>query len=295
MTAIKALLKREFLEHRGAFLYAPIVLIAILAVTILFAASAGHADFDGKYDKLPAGFNIYTVVQAIGFALWSGYLHIALFFYYADSFSADRKHNSLLFWKSMPQSDLKILAVKALAGPTVFLGLIFVFALITGLISYSGMVLLAIRHPVFAAPGILEAAGAFVQMALVGATFLVLTLCWYAPMLAWVAGLSTIYRGWSIPLAFLIPAVIVLLETMISFGGLGGSRPIGNFLRWRMEGILDKVSVLPILTGEDGRSPLSLIGLMIADVNWLHMALGLLFTAGVVYLASEYRRRRLEA
>ena len=42
-------------------------------------------------------------------ALWLAYLAVALFFYFGDAFSADRRNNAMLFWKSMPVSDLKIL------------------------------------------------------------------------------------------------------------------------------------------------------------------------------------------
>ncbi len=49
-------------------------------------------------------------------ALWMVYLMATLFFYFADAFSADSRNNAMLFWKSMPQSDFKILASKLTAG-----------------------------------------------------------------------------------------------------------------------------------------------------------------------------------
>ena len=33
----------------------------------------------------------------------------------------------------------------------------------------------------------------------------------------------------------------------------------------------------------------------LVTIDWLHMGIGLIFTVAVVYLASEYRRRRIEA
>ena len=58
-------------------------------------------------------------------ALWFVYLMVALFFYFADAFNADRRNNAMLFWKSMPVSDFSILGSKMLAGLTIFPALIF--------------------------------------------------------------------------------------------------------------------------------------------------------------------------
>ena len=57
--------------------------------------------------------------------LWFVYLMVALFFYFADAFNADRRNNAMLFWKSMPQSDFKMLMSKMLAGMTILPALIF--------------------------------------------------------------------------------------------------------------------------------------------------------------------------
>ena len=41
MRIMLALIKREYLEHRGAFVYAPTVLLSILTVVIMFGVFAG--------------------------------------------------------------------------------------------------------------------------------------------------------------------------------------------------------------------------------------------------------------
>jgi ABC-2 type transport system permease protein len=293
MRAITALVKREYLEHKGAFLYAPIVLLAILTVSVLFGVLSGHAEFDLPASELPLGVEIYRVGIAGGFAMWSAYLLIGLFFYYADSFSSDRRNNTLLFWKSMPQSDLKVMACKALSGITIFLGIIFLFALMTAVLIYLILVLAAQLFPIIAAPGLGAAIWTFIQMGVVGAIYLVVTVLWYAPGLAWVAGLSTLLRRWSIPLAFLIPGTVILLEFLNSLRG--GARPVADFLAWRFEGFMDDVDVGLILIGQSDRAPIALLGSIFANIDWLNMIIGLVFTAVVGYLASEYRRRRIAA
>lgn len=295
MRAMTALIKREYLEHRGAFFYAPGILLVIVGVAAIFAVLTGSGDIEFPGRRIPTGAQFYEVGVASVFGLWSIYLLIGLFFYYADSFSADRRDNALLFWKSMPQSDLKVLTSKALSGITVFLGLIFCFALLTAILLYVILVLAAAEHPFVAAPAAAEAAASYAQMAIVGAVYLGLTLLWYAPGLAWVAGLSTLFRRWSIPLAFLIPGTVILLEYLNSIRGSGAGRPIAAFLSWRLEGFPNETAAASSLIGGNQGAPFDLLRLILSDVDWLHMGIGLVFTAAVVYLASEYRRRRIAA
>ena len=132
MRAYIALIKREFLEHRGAFVYVPAILLIVLSAIILIASASGNASFSLPPIPLPGPAAIYQAAIGGAFLLWSVYLLVGLFFYYADSFSADRHNNALLFWKSMPQSDFKVLSSKAVSGITIFLALIAAFALATG-------------------------------------------------------------------------------------------------------------------------------------------------------------------
>ena len=295
MRTMTALIKREFLEHRGAFFYAPSLLLAIVSIAILFAVLTGNAEFDLPEAPMPGAAQTYQVGVAGTFIAWLVYLQIGLFFYYADAFSADRRNNALLFWKSMPQSDLKVLTAKALSGITIFLALIFCFALLTAILVYVVLLLVSAQHSFIAAPGPIEAAWTLVQMSVVAAIYFVLALLWNAPWLAWVAGLSTLFRRWSIPLAFLIPGTVILLEYLNSIRGPGYGRPIAEFFSWRFEGFPDDAEAAAILLGHTEGGAFALMKLIISDTNWLHMGTGLIFTAAVVYLASEYRRRRIEA
>lgn len=295
MRAMTALVKREFIEHRISFLYAPIVLLTIVSIAVLFAVATGHAEVDVPATQIPLGTEIYRVGIAGAFLLWSMYLLIALFFYYADSFSADRRNNALLFWKSMPQSDLKILTSKALAGITVFLAVIVGFALLTAVLIYVVLLIASAQYAVIVPPGLGAAVWSFVQMGIVGAIYLVLVSLWYAPLLAWVAGLSTLFRRWSIPLAIVIPGTVILIEYLNSIRGTGGGRPIAEFLDWRFEGFLDEEAATILLIGQGDGAPMALLRSILSQIDWPHMAIGLIFTGVIVYLASEYRRRRIAA
>jgi len=295
MHTMKALIKREFLEHRGAFLYAPAILLSIVCVAVAFLLVAGNGELEGEYIVAPTGATMYTIGVVASYVVWSVYLTAALFFYYADSFSADRRNNALLFWESVPQSDLKILTSKALSGITIFAALIFGFALITGAIVYLVLVAVSFQHPALNAPGFFEALQIYVQMGFVAAIYYFVVLLTQAPALAWVAGLSTLFRRWSIPLAFLIPGTVVLLEFINSIIGFGNSRPIAEFLERWFDNNFNEDIAAEILTSPAGGAPFELLKLVLSSTDWLSVAIGLVLTAGVVYLASEYRRRRIGA
>lgn len=295
MTAMTALIKREFLEHRGAFLYAPAMLLTSLVLLIIAGIVFGDTRGMVVGEEAFSGMRLYQVGLLAVFAVWSAYLMVALFFYFADSFSADRRNNALLFWKSMPQSDLKVLASKALSGLTVFPALILSFAIISGLALYLLGFAVAARLPFVPLAGPIEMIGSLFSVAVTGVFFVVLSILWYAPFLAFVAGLSTLVQRWSIPLAFLIPGALVLVERILSFGQLRPSYPIGTYLAQRGEGFLEEVDYLALLSEGGLFAPMALIGEMFARIDWLQMVIGLIFAAVVVYAASEYRRRRIEA
>jgi len=294
MRSTVALLKREFLEHRGAFVYAPAALLGLLTLAILMSLASGHAEFDGSPSMAPNATTIYQIGLAGIFGFWSVYAGLALFFYYADSFSADRRNNALLFWKSMPQSDLKVLGSKAIAGITLFPALIAGFAVLTGLLFYGTILIGAAQVPLFIAPDPGVAISNLVLVTFVGTIYMLLSILWAAPFLAWVAGLSTLFGRWSIPLAFLIPGAVVLLEFLNSLRN-GGGRPIADFLAWRLDSIADERAIFGAVVGMDNGGPLRLLSVIVNGVNWTHMGIGVIFAVVIVTLASEYRRRRIEA
>jgi hypothetical protein len=70
MLSMKALIKREFLEHRGAFLYAPAILLSIIAIAVAFIVVAGSGELikldgeiiiDGEHIIVPSGETIYQI------------------------------------------------------------------------------------------------------------------------------------------------------------------------------------------------------------------------------------------
>jgi len=118
------LLKREFWEHRGGFLWAPVitgaivvVLYGLLAVIGSIAARGGHG---GGFNIDESPEKIHQVLGAFGDGvLLAGVIltcvvfAFVVFFYSLGALYDDRRDRSVLFWKSLPLSDSQTVLSKA--------------------------------------------------------------------------------------------------------------------------------------------------------------------------------------
>jgi ABC-2 type transport system permease protein len=103
-----------------------------------------------------------------------------------------------------------------------------------------------------------------------------------------------LFQRWSIPLAFLIPGAIVLMEHLNNIGGTQGGRPIADYLAYRLQGPFGGQDEDMDVLLSDGAA-WRMLSDMFTQTNWVQVGIGLVFTGAVIYLASEYRRRRIEA
>ena len=131
------------------------------------------------------------------------------------------------------------------------------------------------------------------QILLLGAVYVVLALLWYAPFFAWVGLLSTLFRRWSIPLAFLIPALVSLAENLLFTGSGPDGGYIATYLHNRFSfGDRNSDAALAIFTEAQINAP-DVITRFLATVDWPQLAGGVIVAALLVWLASEYRRRNV--
>jgi len=135
----KLLLKREFWEHKGGFLWAPAIAGAVFLVLTLLGMGVGemalnradgNVNINGQ-DISINGLNLGQITQdmsaedvaQMGQAL-NGSLYMAaswslmvfgfvVFFYLLGCLYDERKDRSVLFWKSMPVSDSATVLSKA--------------------------------------------------------------------------------------------------------------------------------------------------------------------------------------
>lgn len=290
MKSMVALIKREYLEHRGAFLYAPLGLLAIFTLAIASALALNKVRLPYEVG-VPSALKFYELAFGFTAGLWFVYLMVALFFYYADAFSADRRNNAMFFWKSMPLTDFKVLSSKMLAGLTIFPALIFLAVLATGVVLYFDTMLALMVMPRLVVPGVLEVLASSLRIGLFALVYLALALLWYAPFFAWVGVLSTIFRRWSIPLAFLIPGLIGLLENLFFADAGPKAGYFLNFLQQRADFSLDRHDLMAAFLSDKPADIGILLNGLLTGIDWPQLAAGLIFAALAVYLASEYRRR----
>ena len=165
---LKWLLKREFWEHKGGFLWAPLIAGAVFLFFTLLGGGTGQflfsrhggrvINFDGQevplsqvdWDKMLATASpddLRQMGEAInGITLMSAFWPLVVFgfvvfFYLLGSLYDERKDRSVLFWKSMPVSDgltvlskvLTALVVAPVIASVIALAVMLVFGLIISL------------------------------------------------------------------------------------------------------------------------------------------------------------------
>ena len=172
--------------------------------------------------------------------------------------------------------------------------LVFAIAMVSGIVFYVALLAAGIVLPGFVPPTPAEAAVSFVNITAFGVVYLLLGMLWYAPFMAWVGGLSTVFGRWSLPLAFVIPGVLAVIENMVFFGQ-GGPRGgyIWQYLSSRFNFGLSEAELGFLVAAPIGFDVRTYVWLLFRDINWVAMAEGLVFTAVVLWLASQYRRRRI--
>lgn len=292
MKAFTALVHREFIEHRGAFFIAPLVLVGVLFALTLLAFGVDRVDtrFSGALVSI-----VPVQIFEIGFAgfasAWGLYLGFVLFFYCADGFAADKRNNAMLFWKSMPVSDFRILLSKLTAALTILPGAIFAVALLSILLLF-GVAYVTAMITGLTPPGLL---GGIVlvygQMALSFLVVLVLALIWYLPYMALVGAMATVVGRWAIPLAVLLPSIVSALEWVV----LGGRHPFSTatwaYLEYRSSFALSSGYLERIWDGEERFQVGPFLTDLLLRFDWLQAGIGAVFAVAVIFIASEYRRR----
>jgi ABC-2 type transport system permease protein len=288
----RALLGREYLEHRIAFLYFPAGILALLTLSAISGLFTNRVRL-AFAPFAPSAIKLFEIGDLLLLALWFAYLTVTLFFYFGDAFSADRRNNAMFFWKSMPVSDLKILSSKFLAGVTLFPAIVFGAGLVSGLIYFALINVAAALIPGFSAvnPSLLFAS--YLQIAAYALVHLALALLWYAPFLAWVGGLSTIFGRWSLPLAFVIPGLLSVVENLAFFGAGPRGGYLWTYLAQRWQFGLTGEQYGQVLLNDGPFDAATYISALVAQIDWPSMGAGLIFAALVIWGASEYRRRRL--
>ncbi|MFC5743389.1 hypothetical protein [Dyella tabacisoli] len=202
------LVKREYWEHRGGFLWAPIVtggifvLLNIMGIITAEVFGARHGLMIGgnnELTQLVAKANAGDLAQVgnaldlafiSSMAIISVVLGFVVLFYCLGSLYDDRRDHSVLFWKSLPISDTTTVLSKVVSATvlapiiavvvSIALGmlLIMIFALVLSFHGVSAWQLLSQAHPLRATISLLCAIPLYALWALPAVGWLMLCSVW---------------------------------------------------------------------------------------------------------------------
>lgn len=201
------LLRRELWENRSIWL-APLIAVAALTLISLFGLRGleqvqidQHFDED-KRQKLVAA--IYVGVTMLFFLV----AMISSFFYSLDALYGDRRDRSILFWKSLPLSDVETVLSKAVTALVV----IPLAAAAGALLGQWGVALagtLKFGSAMMLEPTALLAGAVF---AIYGAVAFML---WYAPLVAYLLAWSAWAPRSPFLYAIVPPVVLSVIEKLV--------------------------------------------------------------------------------
>ena len=233
MNHLKMLLKREFWEHRGGFLWAPVWTAGFFLVVTLMGWIWAEFIASGKFNgsvhigvplkqlmqkippeemgKLGMGLDIslagfWMVIQVV--------LFFVLFFYLIGALYDDRKDRSVLFWKSLPVSDLQTVLSKVLTAAFVAPLIAFVVTVAMNI----GFLLLLSLVAGFHGVNPLEVVWGPAEPLDLWAKMLVMVpvnALWALPAIGWLLLASSFARSKPFVWAVLVPVMIGVLITWV--------------------------------------------------------------------------------
>jgi ABC-2 type transport system permease protein len=277
-------IRREVWEHKSLYLaplsVAGLFLLGALFSTFRFAARA-RAQVDLSPDATAAVMMAAFGASAMAVILVSGVVGV---FYCLAALNGERRDRSILFWKSLPVSDLTAVLAKA-SVPLVVLP-VFVFVLVaalqTVLLVLGGLGLMIDGG----GPGLMGADVRLPEMW--GLLFygLVAVTLWYAPIYGWLLMVSAWSKRAPFLWAVLPPLALALVERLTL-----GTSYIGRLIHERIGGF-----AVGFQEGSGLRPQAQIVGnpLSIADPAGLFMSPGLwggLVAAGVLIAATVWLRQ----
>lgn len=297
------LVRRELWEHR-ALVWAPLAIALLLVVGAVFSTQVvGGVTIEVGTDEATffAALSTDPLRQAQLFAVWMGALMIPIFavgmivsfFYLLDGLYAERKDRSILFWKSLPVSDLAIVGSKA------FVALVAMPLWIWGLSMVAGLgVFVAVTMRV--SDTVLDPLGQFhalTWLILQGTLLidLVVAALWYAPIAAYLMVASVIAQRAPVLWAVLPPLGMIIAEEVVFdtsyVASVVGYRFAGFFQEFnpgfRSEGETVDTDRLFSAIGESFEG-LNAAALLVSADLWL----GVLAALGLLAVAARLRRWR---
>lgn len=310
MKTMISLLKREFWEHKGMFLWTPLCVATVIIFVFILPFLRGHALFGARILGRVATFK--EDVPRVGDLLASMYLlfsgpllvvmAIIIFFYCLGALFDDRRDRSILFWKSLPVSDFQTVLSKVI---TASLTVPVIFILCAIAMSFRMLMIVSIAlttQDVYVFQDLFLNGKLYLAPLQLFATLPVYIL-WALPSIGWLMLVSSWAQSrvflWAVGIPLLLVFLVGMLDLLLGqngdmkwFSNLIVGRALGGILpgAWIEFEHVPLVSFArPSGTGVDFSKVLS--------VSWqtmlsLQVWLGVVAAAGMFYLTVRLRRWR---
>ena len=229
--------KREFWEHRGGFLWTPLIIAAVMLafmamalVTAEFTAHqhgftmngihidqlASHIDADAMA-KFQGALDVGLITMGMPIRIA---LFVVVFFYALGALYNDRADRSVLFWKSLPLSDTQTVLAKVVAG-IVLAPALAVFGMIVLQLGFLILfTLYAAVHGINALP-YLWSPTHLIAMWVKLAVLIPVNALWALPTMGWLLLCSAYARSkpflWAVMLPIVAGVIISWMQLMQSF------------------------------------------------------------------------------
>jgi ABC-2 type transport system permease protein len=310
MKAMISLLKREFWEHKGMFLWTPLCVAAAIIFVFILPFLKGNALFGarilGRVAKFKEDIPRVSELLANMYLLFSGPLlvvmGIIIFFYCLGALFDDRRDRSILFWKSLPVSDFQTVLSKLITAslivPVIFImcaiAMSFVMLMIVGIgLSSQGVYVfqdLFLNGKLYLAPlQLLGTLPVYILWALPSIGWLMLVSSWaHSRVFLWAVGIPLL-------LVFLVGMLDLLLgqnSDMKWFSDLIVGRALGGVF----PGVWIEFAHIP-LTSFTRPAGAGVDFGKVLSVSWqtllsLQLWLGVVAAAGMFYMTVRLRRWR---
>ena len=256
MRVMIALVRREFLEHRMAFAGAPLIIGVTMLVVILLALSAGNISISARettssgsslfetdspvsaIDLLSIGLDRLAgappqerrqLLQRVRGAIATPFVIVCLIvgaFYFAGALYDERRDGSLFFYKSLPVADTHALVSKLIAG-LLIAPWIYVAAILAMYLAVLLIVTALSAGANFSAAGIWGSFGfldGIGHLLFAHVTYALMVL----PVAAWFLLVSSYVNRGPLLVAVLVPAIPIVVESIVLRSDYVGAWIIGH-------------------------------------------------------------------
>lgn len=327
MNTFKWLLKREYWEHRGGFLWAPLITGAVFLVISALAVIAGESmrrsveqgelQMNGvKLDQLTESLSPKEMAELGGGldlgTLMAGswpliVLAFVVFFYCLGALYDERKDRSILFWKSLPLSDGQTVLSKVASALVVAP----LFAMGAAVVTSIGFLVLLSIYVLFHGGNpltLIWGPASPISISLHMLATLPVYAAWALPTVGWLMLVSAWARTKPFLWALLVPVFAGILVTWFDVMEMFGSSAawfwqhvVGRLLLGTVPGmdLVYRGASDPRLVNFNPDGPEDIVFLFSAQQSWgafatLDLWIGVAAGVAMIFGAMHYRRSRDE-